>query len=126
VPIPPSLLGELKQHLGERVEKGPDSLLFRGPKGGPIRYRYAYMRVWRPTLERLGLPSTGLHTLRHSAAARLISAGASHKAVQAIMGHRSAAFTLNVYGHVFETDLDSLGELLDGPTRDDRLSNSGL
>jgi integrase len=71
------------------------------------------MSVWRPVLERAGLPPLGLHTLRHSGAARLISAGASPKAVQSVMGHRSAAFTLNVYGHIFETNLDALGEMLD-------------
>ncbi len=67
-------------------------------------------------MERAGLPPVGLHTLRHSGAARLISAGASPKAVQSIIGHRSAAFTLNVYGHIFETDLDALGEMLDAST----------
>ncbi|MDQ3955042.1 MAG: site-specific integrase [Actinomycetota bacterium] len=112
VPIPPSIAAALTRHL-KTVDNSPDSLLFRGPKGGPIRYRYAYMSLWRPALERLGLPAVGLHTLRHSAAARLISAGATPKAVQTLLGHRSAAFTLNVYGHVFETDLDALGELLD-------------
>ena len=112
LPIPPSLGKALERHL-KGVEGDPDSLLFRGPKGGPLRYRYAYMSLWRPALDELGLPAVGLHTLRHSAAARLISAGASPKAVQSVMGHRSAAFTLNVYGHIFETDLDALGELLE-------------
>lgn len=112
VPIPPSLVDDFKGHL-DGLEGGAETLLFTGPKGGPIRYRYAYMKVWRPALERTGVPPVGLHTLRHSAAARLISAGASPKAVQSVMGHRSAAFTLNVYGHIFETDLDALGEMLD-------------
>jgi integrase len=112
VPIPPSLVTVLARHL-ETVDRDPEALVFRGPKGGPIRYRYGYMKQWRPALERLGLPGVGLHTLRHSAAARLISAGASPKAVQSVMGHRSAAFTLNVYGHIFDTDLDALGEMLD-------------
>lgn len=116
IPIPPSLIEPLRAHM-EELESGPDALLFRGPKGGPLRYRYAYMKVWRAALESLGLPPVGLHILRHSAAARLISAGASPKAVQSIMGHSSAAFTLDVYGHIFESDLDALGEMLDSPGR---------
>jgi integrase len=44
----------------------------------------------------------------------MISAGASPKAVQSIMGHRSAAFTLTVYGHLFDEDLDDLARRLDG------------
>ena len=45
-------------------------------------------------LAALNLPAVGLHILRHSAAARMIQAGASPKAVQSILGHRSAAFSL--------------------------------
>jgi integrase len=78
-----------------------------------LRYRYFYMRLWKPTLERLGLPPAGVHVLRHSAAARLIGAGASAKAVQSILGHRSAAFTLTVYGHLLEADPDELASRLD-------------
>jgi integrase len=46
-------------------------------------------------------------------AAAMISAGATPKAVQSVMGHASAAFTLTVYGHLFDTDLDALAERLD-------------
>jgi integrase len=43
----------------------------------------------------------------------MIGADASLKAVQAILGHRSAAFTLTVYGHLFDADLDQLAARLD-------------
>jgi hypothetical protein len=43
----------------------------------------------------------------------MISAGATPKAVQSVMGHASAAFTLTVYGHLFDADLDALAERLD-------------
>ena len=112
VPLSPALLVELKDHL-EKIDKSPDALLFTGERGGPLRYRYGYMDQWRPALKRLGLPTAGVHALRHSAAARMISAGASPKAVQSIMGHRSAAFTLTVYGHLFDEDLDALARRID-------------
>ena len=38
----------------------------------------------------------------------MIQAGAAPKAVRSIVGHRSAAFTLSVYGHVFDADVDDL------------------
>jgi integrase len=44
----------------------------------------------------------------------MIHAGATPKAVQAILGHRSATFTLTVYGHLLETDLDELAANLEG------------
>jgi hypothetical protein len=47
----------------------------------------------------------------------MIRTGWSLKAVQQVMGHGSAAFTLSVYGHLFEDDLDALGEALDGTSR---------
>ena len=63
---------------------------------------------------------------RCSAAAALIRSGASPKAVQTIFGHRSAAFTMTVYGHIFDADLDDIAARLQdviskaqaGPMRD--------
>jgi len=43
----------------------------------------------------------------------MISAGATPKAVQTVMGHRSMAFTMTVYGHMFDADLDDLADRLD-------------
>lgn len=112
VPLPPSLISALDYHL-EDIDSSPDSLVFRGPKGGPLRYRYFYMDLWRPALQELRLPLVGVHALRHSAAARMIAAGWTPKAVQQVMGHRSVAFTLDTYGHLFESDLDDLAARLD-------------
>jgi integrase len=78
------------------------------PRGAPLRYSNFRIKVWRPALVCSGLPMVGLHVLRHSAAAGLIAAGASAKTVQTILGHGSAAFTLTVYGHLFDADLDDL------------------
>jgi integrase len=74
-------------------------------------------RIWKPTLEQLKLPAVGIHVLRHSAAARMIQSGASPKAVQSVVGHASAAFTLTVYGHMFDEDLDTLANALDSSSR---------
>jgi integrase len=71
------------------------------------------MKLWHPALEALGLPVVGVHVLRHSAAARIISVGGSHKTLQSVLGHRSAAFSLTVYGHLFDADLDALAQRLD-------------
>ncbi len=50
----------------------------------------------------IGLPDARLHDLRHSYAAASLRAGNDVKTVQANMGHHTAAFTLDVYGHVTE------------------------
>jgi integrase len=114
LPLPPSLLELLRIHLDENVSPDPDALLFTSPEGSPVRYSNFRREVWRPTLERLGLPLVGLHVLRHSGAARMIGAGWSAKAVQQSLGHGSVAFSLTVYGHLFDDDLDALAGALDG------------
>ena len=53
------------------------------------------------------------HELRHTAASLAIAAGASVKAVQLMLGHSSAAMTLDRYGHLFPDELDAVAERLD-------------
>jgi len=128
VPLPRSMAARLADHL-VTIPADPDALLFTSPQGAPLRYSNFRTKVWRPTLERLDLPPVGLHVLRHSAVARLIAAGASPKAVQTVMGHGSAAFTLTVYGHLFDADMEALADALDvsaaGRMRDERGTGDG-
>lgn len=53
------------------------------------------------------------HDLRHSAASFAVSAGASVKVVQNMLGHSSAAMTLDVYSDLFDTDVDDVAERMD-------------
>ncbi len=53
------------------------------------------------------------HELRHTAASLAISAGANVKAVQRMLGHASAAVTLDVYSDLFDSDLDAVSVALD-------------
>ncbi|MGV8883446.1 MAG: tyrosine-type recombinase/integrase [Rhodoglobus sp.] len=53
-----------------------------------------------------------IHDLRHTAASLAISAGANVKAVQRMLGHASAAMTLDTYADLFEDDLDAVAEAL--------------
>jgi Phage integrase family len=46
-----------------------------------------------------------VHDLRHACASLLIREGASIKAVQHHLGHKSAAITLDRYGHLFPEEL---------------------
>lgn len=57
-------------------------------------------------------PAVTIHDLRHTAASLSISSGANVKAVQRMLGHASAAMTLDVYGDLFEDDLDTVSERL--------------
>lgn len=55
-------------------------------------------------------PRITAHALRHTAASLAISAGANVKVVQRMLGHASAAMTLDVYADLFDSDLDSAAE----------------
>jgi integrase len=48
------------------------------------------------------------HDLRHTAASLAISSGANPKVVQRMLGHASAAMTLDVYADLYESDLDEV------------------
>ena len=53
-----------------------------------------------------------VHELRHTAASLAVSAGANVKTVQRLLGHASAAMTLDVYSGLFDDDLDAVAERL--------------
>lgn len=65
--------------------------------------------VLRPGAARVR-PEARLCDLRHTAASLAISSGASIKAVQRMLGHSSASMTLDRYGHLYEEDLETLGD----------------
>ncbi len=58
-------------------------------------------------------PRITAHDLRHTAASLAISAGANVKAVQRMLGHKSAAMTLDTYADLFDDDLTVLADKLD-------------
>ena len=63
-------------------------------------------------LDDAGLERMTIHDLRHTAASLAISSGANVKAVQRMLGHASAAMTLDVYADLFDDDLDSVSTSL--------------
>lgn len=94
--------------------RGRDDLLFPSPAGGYIRppgieswlaSAVARCQVADPTFPRITA-----HDLRHTAASLAISAGANVKGVQRMLGHASAAMTLDVYADLFDADLDAVAE----------------
>ncbi len=76
-------------------------------------------RVFDPACERAGIVGVTAHDLRHTAASLAVSAGANVKAVQRMLGHASAAMTLDVYAALFDADLDAVA---DGILRMPRMS----
>lgn len=61
---------------------------------------------------RANVPRVTPHDLRHTAASLAVSAGANVKAVQKMLGHASAAMTLDVYADLFDDDLEVVATAL--------------
>ncbi len=106
VPVPASVVAML-----DLDRLGP---LFRYPttgervKPGPFRNR-----VVQPAAVRAGLGKIHVHDLRHTAASWMIAAGADVKKVQEALGHKSAAMTLDLYGHLWDHGIDDVASRMD-------------
>ena len=91
--------------------------LFTGPGGGLLRGNNFRRRSFDRAAASVGLPGLTPHELRHTAASLAVSAGANVKAVQRMLGHASAAMTLDVYAGLFGDDLDAVADRLDATAR---------
>lgn len=111
VALPRFLIDVLHDHLQNR---DPGALAFPDSRGGPMRLHNLRRRWWSRAVADSGAPA-GLnpHELRHSAASMAISAGASIKAVQKMLGHKSATLTLDRYGHLYADELQGVADRLD-------------
>ena len=87
--------------------------MFTSPEGGPLRLNNWRRRVFDPACKELGMIKVSPHDLRHTAASLAMQRGANVKAVQRMLGHASAAMTLDVYAGLFSDDLDSVAVALD-------------
>lgn len=77
----------------------PDDLVFTLQDGRHICHQTAYLRI-KKIFADIGIPERRFHDLRHSYAVASLLAGDDVKTVQENLGHHTAAFTLDVYGHV--------------------------
>jgi len=111
IPIPQFLCEPLARQI---VDNAPDEPVFYGIRTKTWLRNHVFRVGWfdRAAAE-VGLEGLTPHELRHTAASLAVSAGANVKAVQRILGHASAAVTLDVYADLFDEDLDEVGVSLD-------------
>ncbi len=106
--------------------KDSDDWLFAAPSGGPL-YEANWKRSidWIQATKAIGMPSLRVHDLRHTAAPVWLAAGADPKVVQRILGHASAAMTMDVYGHLVDHNLWEAAKKVTGATGDTTGTFSG-
>lgn len=113
VPYPQFLAAAFKEackgkHRDDLVFPDPNGTYMRPPHTGKNRVSWMDAAVKSANVSRV-TP----HDLRHTAASFAVSAGANVKAVQRMLGHSSAAMTLDVYAELFDDDLDAVAIALD-------------
>ena len=109
----PFVMNLLREHRRRQLQQrmlagslwddvGIPDLVFTNETGRYLNYT-AVWRRYKLELERAGLPSNRFHDLRHTYAVTSLRAGDDVKTVQENLGHHTAAFTLDQYGHVTES-----------------------
>ena len=93
---------------------GPNEFVSRTPEGPVMKPGVAvvtgnyekrvnpdsFSRWWRENRERLGVPETTLHELRHSFLSIAAQQGVHPSVMQKLAGHNSPKITLDIYTHV--------------------------
>jgi integrase len=99
----------------ELAGKSADDLVFTTLTGKPLRNLNFRRDVFDQAATDAGLSGLTPHELRPPppAASLAVSAGANVKAVQRMLGHKSAVMTLDVYAGLFDDDLDALAARMD-------------
>lgn len=112
VPFPAFLIEAIASQAKLKL---PDALMSPGPDGLHLRRTRTDSESggwFAGAVRRSNIPRGTPHDLRHTAASLAISAGANVKAVQLMLGHKSAAMTLDTYSGLFEDDLDAVASAL--------------
>ena len=105
--VAPTVVEVLRKHrqrqAEERFRAGSlwqnTGLVFCNEVGEHISPHTVYDN-YKKIVTSIGLPNARLHDLRHSYAVAAIQAGDDIKTVQCNLGHATASFTLDVYGHM--------------------------
>ena len=107
ITLPPFVIAVLrrvkKQQLENRLRYGEcwenSGFVFTDELGRHMKPQNVY-REFKRIVTAMGTPATRFHDLRHSYAVAAIRSGDDIKTVQENLGHATAAFTLDIYGHV--------------------------
>ncbi|MEV7800930.1 site-specific integrase [Microbacterium foliorum] len=110
VPFPAFLEPYLREATKNKL---PNAHLFTEPDGGMLRRPHTVTGWFDAAVREVGCQVITPHDLRHTAASFAVSSGANVKAVQRMLGHSSAAMTLDVYADLFDDDLDAVATALD-------------
>ena len=86
-------------------------LVFTGSLGSNLSTKSVYNN-FKALVAGIGMEAIRMHDLRHTFAMLSLQMGVDIKTLQQELGHHTAAFTLDVYGHVSDAMLDGAGSIM--------------
>lgn len=92
--------------------KGREDFVFLSEDGDILKPPNATYGWFAAAVKKTGLPRITPHDLRHTTASLAVASNANVKAVQRMLGHKSAAMTLDVYTDLFDNELDRVASAL--------------
>jgi len=117
-----AVMQKLKEHKVKQTEmqlrvgaewNNPNNLIFTNEFGRNYAPTTVYKHLKR-IVASIGIPEARFHDLRHSYAVAALQSGDDIKTVQENLGHHTAAFTLDVYGHVTDRMKKDSAARMDG------------
>lgn len=118
----PSIMELLRQHRKKQAAwqlragelwDNPAGLVFTNELGKHL-VAWTVAKKFKRIVASIGRPDARFHDLRHSYAVAAIRSGDDIKTVQQNLGHATAAFTLDIYGHVTDQMRQASAERMEG------------
>lgn len=118
----PSIMELLRQHRKKQAAwqlragelwDNPAGLVFTNELGKHL-VAWTVAKKFKRIVASMGRPDARFHDLRHSYAVAAIRSGDDIKTVQQNLGHATAAFTLDIYGHVTDQMRQASAERMEG------------
>lgn len=100
-----------KRFAGESWEKS--DFVFTDTLGHHFSAQTVYLH-FKKLAAKAGYPDARFHDLRHSYSVAALQSGDDIKTVQENLGHHTAAFTLDVYGHVTDRMKQASADRMEG------------
>jgi integrase len=110
VTLPRLVRSCLARHMDRYTREDPESLIFTGVKGAPLRRsNFNHYVAWRECVVGIGVPGLRFHDLRHTGNHLAARTGASLRDLMVRMGHDSMRAAL-IYQHAHQTGDQEIAE----------------
>ena len=114
IPLSASTVSKLQEHkVRQQMEKAAaaeaweeQGFVFATPLGHPTNPD-VLSNAFETLVKRASVTRIRLHDMRHTAASLMLRQGIHIKAISAILGHADVAFTMRVYMHLYEDQMDA-------------------